>query len=76
MLRKRKSQGAGEPKAMLSLSFVVPLGQKGAKKKNQEAHRSARHIDAESTAAAVNVPEEVKRRAGKRACSPFKELWR
>ena len=44
------------------------------KKEKSCAHRSARQIDAESTAAVMNVPKEVKRRAGKRACSPVREL--
>ena len=43
-------------------------------KKKTKAHRSARHIDAERMAAVKNVPNEVRRRAGKRACCPVKEL--
>lgn len=46
----------------------------GTEKKAGGAHRSARHIDAEITAAVMNVPKEVRRRAGKRACSPVREL--
>jgi hypothetical protein len=65
-----KVKELGEPKSCFSLSFVAPLGAKLL----QEAHRSARHIDAERTAAVVNAPKEVKRKAGKRACSPVKEL--
>lgn len=64
-----KVKELGEPKSCFSLSFVVPFGSE-----IREAHRSARHIDAERTAAVMNAPKEVKRRAGKRACSPVKEL--
>ena len=41
-----------------------------------ETHRSARQIEAERTAADMNAPKEVRRRAGKRTCSPFNEVWR
>jgi hypothetical protein len=57
-------------KSHASLSFVVPWDT-GAK---NQAHRSARHIDAERTAAVMNAPKEDRRRTGKRACSPVKEL--
>lgn len=49
----------------------MPWDAEGAK---SQAHRSARHIDAERMAAAMNVPKEVRVRAEKRACSPVKEL--
>ena len=46
----------------------------GKQKAAGGAYRSARHIDAERTAAVMNVPNDVRRREGKRACSPAKEL--
>lgn len=77
MLRKSKSQGAGEPTKsyegiLLLCEFAVPWG--GKQKAAEGAYRSARHIDAERTAAVMNVPNDVRRREGKRACSPAKEL--
>ena len=67
MLGKCKSQGAGKAKVM-----ILCLGKE--KSSENHAHRSARHIDAERTAAVMNVPNEDSRRAGKRTCSPVKEL--
>jgi hypothetical protein len=43
---------------------------------HSETHRSARQMEAERVAADINAPKEVRRRAGKSACSPFKEVWR
>jgi hypothetical protein len=59
-------------KVMRISEFCCALGTQ--KERENQAHRSARHIDAERMEAVMNVPKEVRRRAGKRACSPVKEL--
>jgi hypothetical protein len=75
VLRKCKSQGAGGVKRHALAEFCCALGTDREKEQRVSwAHRSARHIDAESTAADMNVPKEVRWRVGKRACSPVKEL--